>query len=108
MRGVPVHHVVSPEKQESWDVNEQLFAIFQLRKAENTSVAKQGWNQPSLEGGRERGWIGNQAEAIRMEDPSPRKNTNKAVSLGWFSGISKWVGNQVRQRCTICSKSQQS
>lgn len=46
--GVSVCHVVSPEKQESRDVNEQLFSIFQPRKAENTSTAKQGWNRASL------------------------------------------------------------
>ena len=34
-------HIVSPEKQESWDINEQLFSISQPRKAENMSAAKQ-------------------------------------------------------------------
>lgn len=41
MRGVSACHVVSPEKQESWDVNEQLFSTLQPRKAENASAAKQ-------------------------------------------------------------------
>lgn len=65
MHGVSVCHVVSPEKRESWDINEQLFLIFQPRKAENTSAAKQGWNGPSRGGEREGSCSGSQAKAIR-------------------------------------------
>lgn len=39
MRGVSICRVVSPEKQESQDINEQLRSMFQPRKAENTALA---------------------------------------------------------------------
>lgn len=66
MHGVSVCHVLSPEKQESGDVHEQLFLIFLLpRNAEHPQVspAKQGWNRP-FSGG-EGSCSGSQAKVVR-------------------------------------------
>lgn len=63
MRG-DLCHIVSPEKQESWDINEQLFSIFQPRKAENMSAANR-LDGPSLGGERKGSCSRSQAEAIR-------------------------------------------
>lgn len=73
MHGVSVCHVVSPEKQESWDVNEQLFSIFQPRKAEKHKCSKTRLELPFLWRKREKlhGELSERKQELKV--PSLRK-----------------------------------
>lgn len=84
MHGVSVCHVISPEKQENWDVNEQQFSIFQPREAGNNKRSKTKLGLP-FPGGEREVVQGAKQKQSEMEDLSPRKNSRNIVSLGWIN-----------------------
>ena len=103
MRG-DLCHIVSPEKQESWDINEQLFSIFQPRKAENMSAAKQA--------GRPFPWRGGKGELFQKPSKGnqklriPLRGKTQATQSDQTGPLNSDVAeDQVWQRYVVCSES---
>lgn len=78
-----VCRVVSPERLENWGVNKKLFSIFQARRAENASAAKQARRASPLTAGE----AGEPSRGGRELRPAQGTDTSHTVGLGGITNV---------------------